>query len=1124
MCVVKKLLDGKKIILIFIFCLIAIPVAFAADDANQTNLEMTDDSPQLVDEAENYYFNASAENDDGNGSASAPYKYITPDRIKDNANHYLSEGEYQMNATKQIKTSTIIGSGADKTIVDIENGKFIANTKLILINLTVRGMIKNYGVIEATNTIFCQGHGESEPFYENYYGGAIYSPLESRIILTNCTFIDNHADYGGAIYMGNGYLEIKDCQFISNYANNYGGAIACENSEGITVSNTRFTKNNCTFGAGGAIYLKDTKLFNGTGIEISNSNASFGAAIASINSTAIFDNSKFSLNNAKWNGGAIFHLYGDLICQNSEFRDNYAENGGGLFIDYANDLTVKNNEFANNAAGLGSAVYSIFNFNASFDDNEYANNEVYETNTLNLEIGDGNYATYQFIEREYNITPQYILSDDDCLTPVKDQENSGNCWAFAAIAALETCLKRITGSYLDLSEENMKNLVSIYSDYGTTDYANNGGYPYLAWQYLTSWLGPVNEIDDVFDDKSVLSPILKSVLHVQNIIFLSRSGPQDNDEIKEAILKYGAVVAKIHYDKSYLNNRSYYYPLTTFPVNHDLIIVGWDDNYSRNNFKTPPQEDGAWIVQSSWGTEWADSGYGYVSYYDGKFLTSPDGIQAFTFVLNDTYKLDKNYQYDIVGVHKFLYNDTPSAWYKTKFTSTDNEVLKAVSTYFEKPTNWTLTVNVNGALKTMKTGQLNAGYWTIDLDESIPLYEGDEFEIIFNTTCEGPSAVPVCEGSKANANETSYISYDGSNWMNLFDSSQTACIKAFTILSRYDTVKLDISYDGYNPVNITASIIDQFGNYACGNVTFDLNGMKYSVKLSNGSASIVHNFNKKSNNISVSFKDASNSTTVEILKRQTTLMLESIQNENSIMLNITSSESINATLKVYLNEDENSINLTDGHATYSFTNLADGTYLIRIVLDDFIWESENSTTIEVKTEKEPSPSLSGNKNIVMYYGAKKTYSVKVFIDSGIPAGKGETVKITLNSKVHYIKTDQNGIASITISLKPKTYTVTAEYKGVKVKNKITVKPTLITKNVKAKKGKTVKFKVTLLNTKGKAIKGKKVTVKVKGKKYKLKTNKKGKAVLKIKKLKAGKYKVVTTYRKLKNTNWIRVKK
>ena len=168
--------------------------------------------------------------------------------------------------------------------------------------------------------------------------------------------------------------------------------------------------------------------------------------------------------------------------------------------------------------------------------------------------------------------------------------------------------------------------------------------------------------------------------------------------------------------------------------------------------------------------------------------------------------------------------------------------------------------------------------------------------------------------------------------------------------------------------------------------------------------------------------------------------------------------------------------------------------------------------------------MTENKDLSVYYGAGKYYRVKVFDDEGNIA---KNVKVTfIINNVKYIRTtDSSGYASLKISLKPAKYTVTVEYKGFKVSNKITVKSTIITKNIKVKKGKTIKFTAKLLNKNGKILKNKKITFKFKGKTYKVKTNKKGKATLKIyKRYKAGKYVITTSYGKLKVKNTIKIVK
>lgn len=76
--------------------------------------------------------------------------------------------------------------------------------------------------------------------------------------------------------------------------------------------------------------------------------------------------------------------------------------------------------------------------------------------------------------------------------------------------------------------------------------------------------------------------------------------------IKRAIKEYGAVSVGIHFnEKDYYNEVTYGYMTNGSPsyTNHAVTIVGWDDSYSKDNFKESckPNDNGAWIVRNSWG-------------------------------------------------------------------------------------------------------------------------------------------------------------------------------------------------------------------------------------------------------------------------------------------------------------------------------------------------------------------------------------------------------------------------------------------------------------------------------------------------------------------------------------------
>ncbi|MCA1808310.1 MAG: hypothetical protein LC725_02435, partial [Lentisphaerae bacterium] len=235
------------------------------------------------------------------------------------------------------------------------------------------------------------------------------------------------------------------------------------------------------------------------------------------------------------------------------------------------------------------------------------------------------------------------------VTAIRDQGQEGACWSFAAYGSMESCLLVKNAGTWDFSENHMVNLHG--GDWGR----NDGGNEFLATAYLARWTGPVLETEDPYP--STTSPAgLRPRKHIQQVIYLpARRSAGDNNAIKQALMDYGALYTSM-YAGNYLNEATagYYYNGTKSP-NHAVTIVGWDDNYSKNNFKTTPPGNGAFIVKNSWGTGWGASGYFYASYHDTKF-----GSENAAFMNAEaTSNYDKVYQYDPLGmVTGFGYNDS----------------------------------------------------------------------------------------------------------------------------------------------------------------------------------------------------------------------------------------------------------------------------------------------------------------------------------------------------------------------------------------------------------------------------------------------------------------------------------
>jgi len=208
-----------------------------------------------------------------------------------------------------------------------------------------------------------------------------------------------------------------------------------------------------------------------------------------------------------------------------------------------------------------------------------------------------------------DLPAKFSLKEQGRLTDIRDQGQEGACWAFAAIASLESRLMPTENK--DFSEDNLARL------HGFDWKIDDGGNRDIATAYFASGKGPVLEADDPYGD-GVANPNAKQVKQIKDIAFLP---DKDYTTIKSFVYNYGAVYTTINAvdeDTDYFNsetNAQFYNG--SDGSNHAVAIVGWDDNYSKDNFGAiKPLNDGAFIIKNSWGSWWGNEGFFYVSYED----------------------------------------------------------------------------------------------------------------------------------------------------------------------------------------------------------------------------------------------------------------------------------------------------------------------------------------------------------------------------------------------------------------------------------------------------------------------------------------------------------------------------
>lgn len=874
------------------------PEVMGIVDENDGDGLSTDSQDDDVLGASAIYFDASASTD-GDGSKSKPYKTFKWSRISSQSTVYFADGEYFLNQEKSLyssfKSLNFIGQSKEKTIFTSNRNNTNEITVYESVKFTVRDMtfngfhLTNYGTIEATNVIFqneiespgsggaimsygskdtpaelkltsCQFRNNAIKynggaisatyskltlnnciFYNSSsskYGGAIYSS-DSELTIADSLFNHNNAVYGGALYVNKGKLNLKQTRLVSSSAKYYGGAIGAELAD-VTIDSSNFTDSESIGDAGGAVYSLSGSL-KVLSSQFVNGKSLFGGAICCLNTSSNIQGSSFTNNFATFYGGSVYDSYGHINITKNNFKGSRAGlSGGSIYSSLTYSLNLLNNDFRNSSAAVGNAV--------SIDpvlQNEFAGSgNKYDGTTFDLKNSNGisfyNTNPHYEFDNDYSVplfdyTPDsltvlpssYDSRDYGYMTPVKDQGRGGNCWAFATIATLEACIKKATGITYDFSEENLKNLMAYYSLYGRDLNVNKGGYMPMAMGYLMGWFGPIYEELEEYVELSALSTNYIPLLHVQNVYQISET---NRDLIKKAIIDYGAVTAEFTKWSS---------------SGHAVTLVGWDDNYNGHDcFKN--YTEGAWIFKNSYGENWYDHGYFYVS-----FDKSID--VAYTFIFNDTRGYTDIYQYDLAGP---TYYSVGYKNLKTRFASRSNDMLSAVAAYFDRETDFTLIIYKNGNQVATQRGHSLAGYMTIPLKDEIPLKKNDEFVVEFQATrgyIKTSHYSPV-NGVYEHINVLTFNKGDSfvkskGEWIDLYDfrssNPMTACIKAYTRPATLKEITMTMA-DQFSQVklNDNVNVVFNVPKNILGFVEFSIDGQMYYAKIDDGRACLNVSFDK----------------------------------------------------------------------------------------------------------------------------------------------------------------------------------------------------------------------------------------------------------------------------------------
>ena len=410
--------------------------------------------------------------------------------------------------------------------------------------------------------------------------------------------------------------------------------------------------------------------------------------------------------------------------------------------------------------------------------------------SLNFDIVGKTVTTADTSESATIIPPRYDLREKQRVSKIRNQGSYGTCWAFAATSALESMMLPENPEYFAVDHMTLCNSFKV-------DQFDGGEYT-MGMAYLAAWQGPVYEADDPDGDGKSDSS-LTAVKHVQEMRIIDG---KDYEAIKTAVFKYGGVQTTLYSnirssnpDSEYYNSKtSAYCYIGTEKPNHGVVIIGWDDNYSKDNFNTDLEGDGAFICQNSWGEKFGEDGVFYVSYYDTNIGTHN---VVYTRV-EDTDNYDAIYQSDLCGWVGSIGYEKESIFGANVYTANGDEEIAAAGFYATgaKTEYEVFVVNnfedENSLVHrtSVASGTLDqAGYYTIDFDTPVAVENGERFAIVVYLNTPGalhPFALEYDDGEDAlsmvdTSDGESYISASGMRFVNVKELQDcNLCIKAYS--------------------------------------------------------------------------------------------------------------------------------------------------------------------------------------------------------------------------------------------------------------------------------------------------------------------------------------------------------
>lgn len=266
---------------------------------------------------------------------------------------------------------------------------------------------------------------------------------------------------------------------------------------------------------------------------------------------------------------------------------------------------------------------------------------------------------FEELYEETSLSTEYDMRDYIKIG-VESQKQYGNCYAYATLTAIETniALRNRNTAELDLSEIHAAIMTKQYgggtfittiNQYGEKGPSNESDWPMNEFYMTKDKVSTVPSTDNkqivnrlMYDFEGVTETEINKIENAMNksdcIVSVDKTvkmpsitpamkEAQDTNietirtSIKKHLIQYGSLYCSIN-AKGIVNGLNGHKKVLYYNgpdgTNHGVSIIGWDDNFSKYNFpeENRPKNNGAYLVLNSWGENWGNGGYFWISYED----------------------------------------------------------------------------------------------------------------------------------------------------------------------------------------------------------------------------------------------------------------------------------------------------------------------------------------------------------------------------------------------------------------------------------------------------------------------------------------------------------------------------